>query len=261
MECYHGVPSLNHLVYGSLALASGKTAFFSGTPGYIEKDRGRNFPSSWIWLQSNDFGIDGTSLTASIAVIPYLGLSFPGQIVGFLHNGTLYRFTTYTGGITTELKVTNRIVEWTVEDAVHLLQISVTRPVDESSVDQLWGPRNGSCMEAYVNETLGSSTKVGLYLKPHPWARQSGSKLLFHGQGNNAGLEVMATSEQIGFANSVMSRILQILMWGSPLGHPIASVLLLMALLAWLGIVSTTKLAASCIAVLLALVTRAIMVV
>ena len=69
MECYHGVPSLTHSVFGNLKLAGGKEAAFSGTPGYIEKDRGQQFPSAWIWMQSNDFRSDDeVSPTASIKI-------------------------------------------------------------------------------------------------------------------------------------------------------------------------------------------------
>ena len=41
--------------------------------GYVEKDRGRSFPSLWIWMQSNSFRKQpGTSLFFSVARIPIL---------------------------------------------------------------------------------------------------------------------------------------------------------------------------------------------
>ena len=82
MECRHGVPSLAHRVEGKLSTRRGAVQTFSSTPGYIEKDRGRQFPSHWIWIQSNAFpdSEQDVSLTGSIARIPYLGFSFPGHV-------------------------------------------------------------------------------------------------------------------------------------------------------------------------------------
>lgn len=47
METYHGVLSLNHTLRGHLSLGS-KEMDFTGGLGYIEKDWGKNFPSSWV---------------------------------------------------------------------------------------------------------------------------------------------------------------------------------------------------------------------
>ena len=96
MECYHGVVSLDHAIRGSLAVAGGDIDFTAGR-GYIEKDWGRSFPSSWVWMQSNHFQEEGTSFTASEAMIPWLRSSFRGFIIGLWHAGRLYRFATYTG--------------------------------------------------------------------------------------------------------------------------------------------------------------------
>ena len=70
-----------------------------------------------------------TSLTGSIAHIPYLGLSFPGHIVGLLHRGRLYRFTTYTGAATTALAINSSTVEWQLEDARHGLRHGEGHPL------------------------------------------------------------------------------------------------------------------------------------
>ena len=48
MECYHGVLGFDHAVHGSLVM-NGETVNFDGGRGYIEKDWGRSFPSSWVW--------------------------------------------------------------------------------------------------------------------------------------------------------------------------------------------------------------------
>jgi hypothetical protein len=78
MECYHGVVSLDHAIYGSLTI-DGRQIDFSGGRGYIEKDWGHSFPEAYIWFQSNHFARPGTSLTASIAIIPWLWTASPAS--------------------------------------------------------------------------------------------------------------------------------------------------------------------------------------
>ena len=54
MQCYHGVVSMNHQLKGQLEIG-GQQVSFDGGKGYVEKDWGRSFPSSWIWMQGNQF--------------------------------------------------------------------------------------------------------------------------------------------------------------------------------------------------------------
>jgi hypothetical protein len=95
MQCYHGVVSLNHNLSGSLS-KDNKRYRFDGGLGYIEKDWGKSMPSSWIWLQSNNFSSEKTSFMLSIADIPWIGRSFTGFLGFFLHEDTIHRFGTYT---------------------------------------------------------------------------------------------------------------------------------------------------------------------
>ena len=84
MECYHGVVSVHHTIEGKLTL-NGKEIDFSGGIGYMEKDWGVSFPSSWIWMQTNHFDSEQpVCLMASVANIPWLRTHFIGYIVGFL---------------------------------------------------------------------------------------------------------------------------------------------------------------------------------
>lgn len=50
MECSHGVISMGHSLEGKLDL-NGKRIDFSGGTGYVETDRGRSFPSAYLWTQ------------------------------------------------------------------------------------------------------------------------------------------------------------------------------------------------------------------
>jgi len=108
----------------------GKDLDFSGGQGYIEKDWGRSFPKAWIWTQSNHFTTAGTCITASVAVIPWLGSTFNGFIAGLWHGGRLYRFATYTGAKLERQEATDREVALHFVDHRkdgHRLEIEATR--------------------------------------------------------------------------------------------------------------------------------------
>ena len=179
MECYHGVVSLDHALEGVLAV-NGKQVDFTGGRGYVEKDWGRSFPAAWVWLQSNHFDRPGTSITASIAVIPWLGSAFRGFIVGFWHAGRLYRFATYTGARVEKLAITGHSVEWVVRDRKYRLEMVAAR----TQAGLLRGPRAVD-MGGRVPETLQATVAVRLS------ALAGGVEhLRFEGSGRNAGLEV-----------------------------------------------------------------------
>lgn len=95
MECKHGIISMYHNLKGKLFL-NGKELDFSGGTGYTEKDSGKSFPSSYCWIQANDF-IQNCSIMASIATIPFLGFHFKGCICIVYYKGKEYRLATYLG--------------------------------------------------------------------------------------------------------------------------------------------------------------------
>ncbi|SHJ31681.1 tocopherol cyclase family protein [Hespellia stercorisuis] len=93
MECRHGVISMAHSLSGSLKIDGQIHGFNDGT-GYIEKDSGTSFPSSYIWLQCNDFS-EPCSIMVSIAHIPIYSINFTGCICAILYKGHEYRLATY----------------------------------------------------------------------------------------------------------------------------------------------------------------------
>lgn len=101
MECYHGLVSTGHDVAGrfrgSLDSSPEREWDFSRSRGYIEKDWGSSFPSSYIWMQANSFTGRNHSFMLSIARIPWLGSHFTG-FLGYLDLGEeRLTFATYTG--------------------------------------------------------------------------------------------------------------------------------------------------------------------
>ena len=183
MECYHGVVSLNHGLEGALRVY-GQEVDFTGGKGYIEKDWGHSFPSSWIWMQSNHFGAGQTaSLMASVANIPWIGSHFIGYIVGFLLEGRLYRFATYTGA---RMRATlgKQEVFLAFRDKKHRLEIIAHK---KGGTGQLVSPISGN-MAGKVNESLQATLEVKLF---------EGEQLLYSDKGLHAGLEVAGPVEEL----------------------------------------------------------------
>jgi tocopherol cyclase len=177
MECYHGVLSMDHTASGALAFGD-ETLSFDGGRGYIEKDWGRSFPSSWVWAQSNHFGSPGTSVTVSVAKIPWMGSSFVGCIAGVLLDGRLYRFTTYTGAKLTCYERRAGGANVTFADRDFELRVELAGAVPAA----LKAPRHGR-MIARADESLDAT--LGAIL------RTGDGEVLLDGIGMHAGVEVM----------------------------------------------------------------------
>ena len=177
MECYHGVLSFDHEINGDFQI-KGTAVTFTGGRGYIEKDWGKSFPSGWVWMQSNHFSTVGTSFTASIAMIPWVGSSFRGFIIGLLHKGTLFRFATYTGAKSEFFKTGADSVIWSIRDRHYKLEINARRAVS----GDLKGPSYAD-MGRRVPETLQAIISLNL-------TSVSDGKTIFEDTGFHGGLEI-----------------------------------------------------------------------
>ncbi|MGD2143820.1 MAG: tocopherol cyclase family protein [Anaerolineae bacterium] len=186
MQTYHGVVSLDHVIHGSLTV-DGRAIDFSDGRGYIEKDWGRSFPDAWIWMQTNHFERPGTSFTASIATIPWLGTSFRGFIVGLWHAGRLYRFATYTGAQIEALFIGDEGFHAVISDQSHRLEVAARR----APGGVLRGPTGGD-MGGRVPESLRATVTLRLSALGDGTA-----PLVFAGTGRNAGLEVVGERSQL----------------------------------------------------------------
>ncbi len=183
METYHGILSLDHRIEGSLAF-NGENVDFSDGRGYIEKDWGQAFPSGYIWLQSNHFDTTRTSITASVAMIPWIGRSFRGFLVGVYHHRKLYRLTTYTGAAIERLDLTDDHVYWTIADRRYRLEMVAER----RSGGLLKAPIRTE-MHKRVDETMQSTVDVH-------FSHRNG-ETVFAGRGRNAALEVHGDLETL----------------------------------------------------------------
>ena len=108
MQCAHGVVSMGHSLSGALEL-NGKRLDFSDGIGYTETDRGRSFPSKYLWTQCVWGGPERGSLMLAIAAIPLPVGGFTGCICSVLYHGQEYRLATYRGA---------KIEKWSPSGAV-----------------------------------------------------------------------------------------------------------------------------------------------
>jgi hypothetical protein len=184
METNHGVLSLDHKVNGSISI-NGESHEFKEGRGYIEKDWGTSFPSSWIWMQSNGFKDVGSSFMLSTAVIPWLWSSFIGHLA-ILHSETeTINLSTYRGGKITSLVKTENGVKLTIQTRKHMLKVNA---IQGDSV-QLKSPRKG-LMNGRTIESLNSILDVKLLDK-------FTDEILFSGIGHDSGLEIMDDKNEL----------------------------------------------------------------
>jgi tocopherol cyclase len=178
MECFHGVLSMDHEISGQLEL-NGEVIDFSGGRGYIEKDWGRSFPSAYIWTQCNHFGRTGVSLSASVAIIPWIRRPFPGFIVGLQDGERLYPFATYNGSKIVKLNINDQSIEWVLKRRKLFLHLQIERKAGGI----LKAPTIAG-MEGRVAETMDST--VQLQLTDRSGGRDA---ILFQGKGVFAAME------------------------------------------------------------------------
>ncbi len=190
MQTYHGVLSMDHEVSGTVML-DGEVIELDGGRGYIEKDWGRSFPSSWIWAQSNHFDTPGVSLSISVAKIPWMTGTFIGSIAGLQIDGVLHRFTTYTGTRLVCAETKAHEAHLILRDRHHELEIYI----HGYPALLLKSPVLGA-MEGRAAESLGGTIDVSMYK-----LRDGHPLLLFSDTGVLAGIEVMNENDELSISN------------------------------------------------------------
>ena len=170
MQCAHGVISMGHSLSGTLEL-NGECLDFSGGTGYIETDRGRSFPSKYLWTQCLWDGPDQGSLMLAIATIPLPVGGFTGCICSVLYHGQEYRLATYRGA---------KIEKWSPSGAVirqgqYRLEVELLNEQRQA----LRAPVEGR-MERTIHESLCAEVRYRFGY---------GNKLLFQHTDSNASFE------------------------------------------------------------------------
>jgi hypothetical protein len=183
MECYHGIVSMNHSIWGQLVV-EGQQRDFNGGKGYTEKDWGRSFPSAYFWMQSNHFS-QPASFKCSVARIPWVRNSFTGFIAGLLINDKLISFTTYNGTRLIKSFADEKKVEIILENKRYRLEVMAWRDMATELASPIHGFMNGR-----IEESMTSLIDVLLTDKKD-------NAPVFMDQGRNAGLEVAGKIDQI----------------------------------------------------------------
>lgn len=176
MECHHGIINIHSGLKGWMNY-NGTHVDFTDGYGYIEKDWGKSFPHSWIWLQTNNFYRSDTSLMFSIASIPWFHREFDGLIAFLKINSDFLRFATYTGAKVKKLKIVDKLLDILIEDSKYFLRLEVTF----SKGGILKAPKKG-VMEVDLTESITSKVEVELIEKP--------DRVVFRDTGENTGLEL-----------------------------------------------------------------------
>lgn len=177
MQCYHGVISMMHELTGSIKI-NGKQLDFSKGRGYIEKDWGNSFPKEYIWLHSNHFENNETSLFFSIAHIPFYITEFEGFICNLVVADKEYRFATYNQSSCTIQEISADSVNVRLENKNTRLDIKAK----VSGQGQLIAPVEGTMVKT-IKE--GISGIIDLRLED----KITGE--IYEDTGHNAGVEIV----------------------------------------------------------------------
>jgi tocopherol cyclase len=176
METYHGIVSMSHDLEGSLMINQVATSFKSGK-GYIEKDWGTSFPKAYTWIQSNHFKDEHTSIMASVAQIPFLGMHFKGMICTLLYKDTYHLFATYNFSKIKKLKHNSNTLTLHIKKGRYLLELEA----QSEAFENLPSPRLGKMNES-IKEGLSGTIHLKLYHK---------NKLIYEDTGVSSGIEIM----------------------------------------------------------------------
>lgn len=144
MQCRHSVHSLAHNIKGKLTV-NGREIYFKHGLGYVEGDRGTEFPNDYLWTQCSWRTEGNHAVMISVANIPMGTTSFTGCIGVVYYGGREYRLATYLG--VKIKKYTHR--ELWVQQGRYDLQLSL---IDENPQDLL-APVKGT-MKRTVYESI-----------------------------------------------------------------------------------------------------------
>lgn len=183
MECYHGVVNITHTIAGSI-LYNGGVLDMTGGEGYIEKDWGRSFPESWIWMQANHFASQKASFMFSLARVPWLGTTFTGLICFLRTEQGFFRFATYNGGKVCELSVEGNRIKALLKNPTHTLAFTA----EYASGGILKAPKNGMMLRD-IEESITAQVTVELL--------DSRGSVLFHEASNRVGMEIAGATGQL----------------------------------------------------------------
>lgn len=177
MECYSQVEAIDMDLMGNLNV-NGEIIYFNNGKGYIEKNWGKSFPLSWIWIQCNCFKNYNAALSCSVGHIPFLSGSFRGFLIGILFNDQFYKFTTMNKSIV-NIKEVNGDIELIVQNSEYIMYIHTC--TQKNKFIKCYGPKNSE-MIPLLEENLKGNVHVKLI-------DLENDKLIFEDEGECTGIE------------------------------------------------------------------------
>lgn len=179
MECFHAIVDLYHQLAGVIEL-DGEILDFTGGVGYIEKDYGRSFPRTYLWLQASHFGTGTASFVFSRARIPLLGFEFPGFFAYFSNFTDIsVRFATYNH---------SRLQNWQVDTRQRSCAGELTGPAGTLTFTaQMTG---GGSLRAPVDGLMDREIIESITARVTVRLTDRHGHLRFHETSNEAGMEI-----------------------------------------------------------------------
>lgn len=179
MECYHAIIHLRHQLSGIIEL-DGETLDFNGGVGYIEKDYGRSFPSSYLWLQASHFESGDASFVFSQGRIPFVTGEFSGFFAYFTNFDNIeVRFATYNRS-----KLTN----WRVDVEKRTCSGVLTGPSGTLTFEakMLGGGKLRAPVDGLMNREIIESITATVSIQ----LTNRHGKLIFQGTSGESGMEI-----------------------------------------------------------------------
>lgn len=170
LECFQEVIHLKSSCTGKVIIKN-KVYEIDGL-GYMEKTYGTNFPSRWIWIQSNH-NEDNNYISFSVGKVPVLFTSIKGFFILLKIQDKLYRLSTYNFA---RIKIKENLI--IIKKGKLMIKLRPT----QGTTTKLVGPKKKGDMSLDVFESISATLNIEVY---------KGKKQLYKGQFENVGMELM----------------------------------------------------------------------
>jgi hypothetical protein len=187
MQCYSQVCAIDGDIEGRLII-NNEEIDFTGGKVYIEKNWGKAFPYSYIWVQGNSFEKEQAALSCSIGHIPFPVKSFTGFLIGIHVKGEFYKFTTINNSSLSVDCQEDRVILET-HNKRYFLRVEAI--YEGNTFIDLLAPRDDN-MVPIARETLQGKITVSLYDKKR-------DELLLSGSSSAAGIEFSGDYKSLYF--------------------------------------------------------------
>jgi hypothetical protein len=179
MECNHVVIHLTHRLSGQLIL-DGEPLDFDDGAGYIEKDFGRSFPRTYVWIQASHFSGGDASFVFSRARIPFLGSEFPGFFAYFTDFRQIaVRFASYNR---------SKLIAWDVDKEAEICRGRLQGPA--GTLDFTAKMSGGGKLRAPVDGLMNREIMESIAARVEIQIADAKGNLLYQGESSEAGMEI-----------------------------------------------------------------------